>query len=68
MSRSAIGAFLVGTGLLTALVFALADATGVGRYEGFGPDQVKGTIAGAVIFAAGLVSLVASRRLRGSKP
>jgi len=68
MSRAAIGVCLSISGFLIALVFSLADVIRVGRYPGFGPDQVKGTIAGAVILVGGLAILIASRGGRASKP
>ena len=67
MSRTAIGVLLSVTGLLIALLFALADVIRVGRYEGFGSDQIKGTTAGTVILAVGLAILMASRGSRASK-
>ena len=68
MSRTAIGVLLSVGGLLIALIFALADVIRVGRYEGFGPDQIKGTTTGVVILASGLAILIASRGGRAPKP
>jgi hypothetical protein len=68
MLHTAIGVLLSAAGLLIVLVFALADVIRVGRYEGFGPDQIKGTIAGAAVLAGGLAILIASRGGRAPKP
>lgn len=68
MSHTAFGVLLSAAGLLIALVFALADVIRAGRYGGFGPDQIKGTIAGAVVLAVGLAILIASRGGRAPKP
>jgi hypothetical protein len=43
---------LVGIGLLVASL--LADAIGIGDDPGFGRQQTMGTIAGAIVTAAGL--------------
>ena len=40
-------------GSVVALASALADVVGLGRYEGFGSDQVWGTIGGGVVAMIG---------------
>ena len=48
---------LVVIGLVLLIASLSADATGIGTNTGFGPRQTMGTIAGAVILAAGLFYL-----------
>ena len=54
MPRKNLGLVLAAFGLAAALVSALADTVGIGRYPGFGSDQVLGTILGAVVLVLGL--------------
>ncbi len=60
MSRENLGLILAAIGLVTTFAFALADSVGLGRYRGFGSDQILGTIAGVVVLVLGV--FLASRK------
>ena len=51
---------VVGVGLLAASL--LADTIGIGDDPGFGPQQTKGSIAGAVVAAVGLFLTLKARK------
>ena len=56
MSTRTIGIIVAVVGLLVLLVSALADVIGVGRFIGtFGPRQIAGTVAGALVLIVGVV-------------
>jgi hypothetical protein len=57
LSRKTLGSLVAVVGLVGLLVSASADLLGFGK-EGFGPNQIKGTIAGAVLLVLGIVLLV----------
>ena len=60
MSRRNLGAIVAAIGLVTTWAFVLADSVGLGRYRGFGADQILGTIAGVVVLVLGV--FLASRK------
>jgi len=55
MSGRAVGLTVAVVGLIVGLLFALADAIGLGGSPGFGTRQLVGVIAGAVILIVGIV-------------
>ena len=57
MSRKNLGSLIALLGLVLLVLSAGADMMGFGK-AGFGPNQVKGTIAGAVVLILGIVLLV----------
>ena len=60
--RKNLGLVVTVTGLLVALGSALADKVGLGKWSGFGPDQILGTIVGTMVFLVGLWMVFKSRR------
>ena len=61
--RKVSGAVLLLIGILLLLLFATADLTGLGENPvSFGPWQITGTIAGAVMAVIGLILLVKKSR------
>jgi peptidoglycan/LPS O-acetylase OafA/YrhL len=60
MSRRAVGLTLTVVGLIVGLLFALADAIGLGGSPGFGRSQIIGIVMGVIILIVGLVILARS--------
>ena len=54
MSPKNLGSMIAVIGVVLLLVSLAADVIGIGK-EGFGPNQVKGAIAGAVALVIGIV-------------
>jgi len=61
MSRRTVGLTVAVVGLIVGLLFALADAIGLGGSPGFGRSQIIGIVVGTVILIVGLVIFVGSR-------
>jgi hypothetical protein len=57
MSSKTAGLILAIGGVLVALVFVLADVTGMGIRPGFGYRQAIGTAFGVLVFVVGIVVL-----------
>ena len=57
MSQKSLGSLIALAGLALLAVSALADQLGIGK-EGFGGNQVKGTIGGAVAMILGIALAV----------
>jgi hypothetical protein len=57
MSKRTVGLLIAGVGAVVLVVAVAADAVGLSGSgsDGFGTRQLIGTIAGAVVLAAGLV-------------
>lgn len=63
MSSKRVGLIVAVVGVLVGLLFALADLIGFGRSPGlFGTNQIIGTVVGVLIFVAGVVIFIRSRR------
>ena len=56
-TRKIIGTILLVVGIAVLLLFATADLLGIGENPDFGPWQITGTIAGAIVAIIGLVIL-----------
>ena len=67
MSRRTVGLTLAVVGLIVGLLFALADAIGLGGSPGFGRSQIMGVIVGVVILIIGVL-IVARSRPTGVQP
>ena len=65
MARN-IGILILLMGLGMLIVFGLADVIRPGGHPGFGADQVKGTLAGAVLLVIGVA--LARRSASSSGP
>jgi peptidoglycan/LPS O-acetylase OafA/YrhL len=61
MSRRTVGLTLAVVGLIVGLLFALADAIGLGGSPGFGRSQIIGIVVGVVILIVGVVIFARSR-------
>ena len=61
MTRKTLGSSIALLGLALLVLSAGADLLGFGK-EGFGPNQVRGTISGAVALILGIVVMVAPQR------
>jgi len=63
MSKRTVGLLIAGVGAVVLVVAVAADAIGLSGFgsDGFGTRQLIGTIAGAVVLAAGLVVAYLSR-------
>ena len=53
MSRKHLGIVLSSIGLVVLAASLGADFVGVGRYQGFGTDQLLGSVLGAIVLALG---------------
>ena len=53
-SKRRIGIVALVVGIVVAIVSLIADVVGIGNPTVFGPQQIAGTIGGAVVAAAGL--------------
>jgi hypothetical protein len=61
--RKLLAVALVVVGVLLALVSGLGDTIGIGAEEGtFGWKQVAGLVVGVALVAAGVGTLIATRR------
>ena len=62
-----IGILILLIGVGTLIVFVLADDIGLGGSPGFGADQLKGTIAAAVLLVIGVALARKSANSGGPK-
>jgi uncharacterized membrane protein len=54
MSKKTIGLVLIVIGVILAILSLAADAIGIGNQQGFGWQQILGTIVGIVIILIGI--------------
>jgi hypothetical protein len=58
VNRRTLGIIVLVVGLVVLAVSLLADPIGIGDASGFGGDQIRGTIAGAIVTVVGLVLML----------
>jgi hypothetical protein len=54
MGGKTAGIILLVVGIAVAIVSLLADALGIGNPAAFGPQQIAGTVVGAIMAVVGL--------------
>jgi hypothetical protein len=62
MDKMTIGAVLLLIGIAVLVESVFADGIGVGNLTSFGPNQVIGTIVGAILTAGGLFLMIKARK------
>jgi hypothetical protein len=62
MDKMTTGAILLIVGIAILVESIFADGIGVGNLTGFGPNQIVGTIVGAVLTAGGLFLMIKARK------